>query len=199
MLDLYSGAGGCAYGYAAAGFDVTGVDISPQPHYPFTFMQADALEVLADTAFLAGFDAIHGSPTCQHHARVTAWRGSRDDHPDLLTPTLALLSGTDIPWIVENVPEACPPATAGLHAVWYPVRAERAPASCLHAWQLAAGYVWGRQDAGDLPKDTQQATDFADAYAARQQAYNDGNSGVGSMPNVKDAFDTWRRTGKVAG
>ena len=112
LLDLYSGAGGCGYGYASAGFEVTGVDISPQPHYPFTFMQADALEVLADTAFLAGFDAIHASPTCQHHARVTAWRGSRDDHPDLLTPTLALLAGTDIPWVVENVPEACPPLRA---------------------------------------------------------------------------------------
>jgi hypothetical protein len=106
LLDTYSCAGGAGYGYHLAGFDVTGLDNRPQPHYPFTFIQADALELLADRDFLARFDAIHASPPCQHKARVTAWRGSRDDHPDLLTPTLELLAGTDIPWVVENVPEA---------------------------------------------------------------------------------------------
>ncbi len=109
LLDLYSCAGGCGYGYDRAGFDVTGVDIEPQPHYPFAFIQADALDVLDDAAFLAGFDAIHASPPCQFKARVTAWRGSREDHPDLLTPTLARLARLTVPWIVENVPEACPP------------------------------------------------------------------------------------------
>ena len=53
-----------------------------------------------------GFDAIHASPTCQTRARVTAWRGSRDDHPDTLIPTLARLRGTAVPWVVENVEEA---------------------------------------------------------------------------------------------
>jgi hypothetical protein len=109
LLDLFSCAGGCAMGYHRAGFKVTGVDIRPQPHYPFDFIQADALEVLADKAFLAGFDAIHASPTCQNRARVTEWRGSRENHPDTLTPTLALLGELSIPWVVENVPEACPP------------------------------------------------------------------------------------------
>jgi DNA (cytosine-5)-methyltransferase 1 len=109
LLDTYCCGGGCSKGYHDAGFDVVGVDIEPQPHYPFEFIRADALEVLADHDFLAQFDAIHASPTCQHFSRATAWRGSRDDHPDLLTPTLALLAQTRIPWIVENVPEACPP------------------------------------------------------------------------------------------
>ena len=112
LLDLYSCAGGCGTGYHRAGFEVTGVDNRPMPHYPFTFVQADALEVLADRRFLRQFDAIHASPPCQFKARVTAWRGSREDHPDLLTPTLALLAEVDIPWIVENVPEACPPLRA---------------------------------------------------------------------------------------
>ena len=39
---------------------------------------------------------------------MTGWRGSRDDHPDLLTPTLALLADVQTPWVVENVPEALP-------------------------------------------------------------------------------------------
>jgi hypothetical protein len=32
LLDLFSGAGGCAKGYQEAGFHVTGVDNRPQPH-----------------------------------------------------------------------------------------------------------------------------------------------------------------------
>jgi site-specific DNA-cytosine methylase len=112
LLDLFCGAGGAARGYQMAGFYVTGVDLYPQPRYAGdVFVQADALDVLADRAFLAGFNAVHASPTCQTFARVTAWRGNRGSHPDLLTPTLAALTRVTVPWVVENVPEA---ATAGM-------------------------------------------------------------------------------------
>ena len=101
LLDLFCGAGGAAMGYHRAGFDVVGVDINPQPHYPFTFHQGDAM-----TWPLDGFDAIHASPPCQHYAAVTRWRGSRDDHPDLLPAIRDRLDATGLPWVIENVPGA---------------------------------------------------------------------------------------------
>jgi len=102
LLDLFCGAGGAAMGYHRAGFDVTGVDNRPQPRYPFTFIQADAM-----TFPLDGFDAIHASPPCQAFTQMSArWRGKgtkADIHPDLLTPTLAILRTLGLPYIVENV------------------------------------------------------------------------------------------------
>ena len=117
LLDLFCGAGGAAMGYSRAGFEVVGVDLHPQKNYPFEFHQADAIEVLDrllapayddpdDWLAGAGFDAIHGSPVCLTFARVTAWRGRRENHPDTLRPTLARLPGTGLPWVVENVLEA---------------------------------------------------------------------------------------------
>ena len=106
LLDLFAGAGGAAMGYHLAGFDVLGVDIKPQPSFPFDFIQADALEVLADREFVGGFDALHLSPVCLTFARVTDWRGSRANYPDTLTPSLALLEDIPVPWVVENVTEA---------------------------------------------------------------------------------------------
>lgn len=104
MLDACCGAGGLTAGYQRAGFHVTGVDLHPQPNYcGDAFVRADALDVLADRAWLSTFDAIHASPPCQGYANVTLWRGSHDDHPQLIAPVRDLLNATGLPWVMENV------------------------------------------------------------------------------------------------
>jgi DNA (cytosine-5)-methyltransferase 1 len=99
LLDLFCGAGGAAMGYHRAGFDVVGVDIKPQPHYPFEFHQADAM-----TWPLDGFDAIHASPPCQDHMRG----GSHPVHGTgwMLAAIRAALQRNGAPWVIENVPGA---------------------------------------------------------------------------------------------
>jgi DNA (cytosine-5)-methyltransferase 1 len=104
LLDLFCGAGGAAMGYHRAGFEVVGVDINPQPHYPFEFHQADAL-----TFPLEGFDAIHASPPCQLFSRAKHLRdaqGGKASAVNLIPQTRALLQGTGLPWVIENVPGA---------------------------------------------------------------------------------------------
>jgi DNA (cytosine-5)-methyltransferase 1 len=105
LLDLFCGAGGAAMGYYQAGFDVVGVDINPQPHYPFVFRQAEAM-----TFSLEGFDAIHASPPCQSYTqKQQTWGRARTlfrEHPDLLAPTRARLQDSHLPYIIENVPGA---------------------------------------------------------------------------------------------
>jgi DNA (cytosine-5)-methyltransferase 1 len=100
LLDLFCGAGGAAVGYHRAGFDVVGVDIKPQPRYPFEFYQADAL-----TFDLDGFDAIHASPPCQAYSVANNIHG-RIDHPRLVEPTRERLTASGIPYVIENVPRA---------------------------------------------------------------------------------------------
>lgn len=106
LLDLYCGAGGCSVGYHRAGFEVVGVDIEPQPNYPFEFIQMDAIEFLK-TQDLSEFHVIHASPPCQKFSRVQhlgkARNGSYKEHPDLLTPTRELLKATGKPYVIENV------------------------------------------------------------------------------------------------
>jgi DNA (cytosine-5)-methyltransferase 1 len=108
LLDVYSCAGGAGYGYHLAGWDVVGVDRDPQPNYPFEFIQAGALEVLADADFLAQFDAVHTSPPCQHKALATlSQRLAGAEYPDLIGPTRSLLEANFTgPWVIENVPGA---------------------------------------------------------------------------------------------
>lgn len=104
LLDLFCGAGGCAVGYHRAGFDVTGVDVRPQPRYPFPFVQADALQYLREHG--QNFDAVHASPPCQRYSIATNCRGSANRHPDLAGVTIGLLRSGGRPWVVENVPGA---------------------------------------------------------------------------------------------
>jgi hypothetical protein len=102
-LDLFCGAGGASMGLHQAGFDVTGIDVRPQPRYPFRFIQADAL---LTPVRLEDFDFIWASPPCQAHSLGAVWRGTAGNHPDLIAVTRALLSSASVPWIMENVPQA---------------------------------------------------------------------------------------------
>lgn len=101
---MFCGGGGAGMGYHWAGFEVVGVDIKPQPRYPFEFHQADALEFLQEHH--REFDIFHASPPCQRYSRITRLNGRQEDHPDLLQPTIDLLVKIGKPFIVENVPGA---------------------------------------------------------------------------------------------
>jgi len=109
ILDLFCGAGGAAMGYYRAGFDVVGVDIKPQPRYPFEFVQADALDVLHEVVLWPGpgFDyaAIHASPPCHDWSPLASVTGS-DGTGELLGRTLDHLSHLALPWVVENTSRA---------------------------------------------------------------------------------------------
>lgn len=101
LLDLFCGAGGAAMGYHRAGFDVIGVDIDPQPNYPFEFVQADVLEGLDG---LTQADAIHASPPC--HAYSTASGNAKKagtTYADLIPQTRELLEASGLPYVIENV------------------------------------------------------------------------------------------------
>ncbi len=101
LLDLFCGTGGCARGYADAGFEVVGVDNVPQPHYPYEFICADALDVLCNRALLADFDAIHASPVCKGYTRLNAH--GKERHPKLIPAVRARLQDIGKPYIIENV------------------------------------------------------------------------------------------------
>jgi DNA (cytosine-5)-methyltransferase 1 len=118
LLDLFCGAGGAAMGYHRAGFDVVGVDVADQPHYPFEFHQADAM-----TYPLEGFDAIHASPPCQGYSRMRhlPWLAGKE-YPLLIGPVRDMLEANGVPWVIENVEDAPMPystvlcgRTFGLH------------------------------------------------------------------------------------
>lgn len=104
LLDLFCGAGGSGVGYWQAGFNVIGVDIRPQPRYPFTFVQADALDVLAGqikNLVVKKFAVIHASPPCQAHSDLQ--KQSKIAYPDLIGPTRELLAPLGQPFVIENV------------------------------------------------------------------------------------------------
>jgi DNA (cytosine-5)-methyltransferase 1 len=103
LLDLFCCAGGAAMGYYRAGFtEIVGVDIKPQPRYPFTFVQADALEYVREHGH--EFDAIHASPPCQGYSACANMPGRDMSHyPKLVEPVRDALMETGKPWVIENV------------------------------------------------------------------------------------------------
>lgn len=99
LLDLFSKAGGTSVGYARAGFDVVGVDIEPQPNYPFEFIQADAFSFLLRE--WEHFDAFAGSPPCQHYSNAQRIQGR--EHPDYVGHVRTMFKATGRPYVIENV------------------------------------------------------------------------------------------------
>jgi DNA (cytosine-5)-methyltransferase 1 len=98
-------------GYHRAGYRVIGVDLSPQPHYPFEFMQADMMHVLADLA--AGRPipgkpmpvAIHVSAPCQGYSQMSRCHpGLAGTYAKLVADAKAALIAIGLPWLMENVP-----------------------------------------------------------------------------------------------
>jgi len=100
ILDLFCCAGGAGMGYHQAGFDVVGVDKVRRARYPFTFIQADVLDLTPE--FVASFDAIHASPPCQAHTSMKTMPDARE-HVDLIPQTRAMLRASGRPYVIENV------------------------------------------------------------------------------------------------
>lgn len=89
-------------GYSRAGFtEIVGVDINPQPRYPFDFVCGDALDPFVR---LGDFDLIHASPPCQDYS--LAMRHLSNPQPRLIEPVMSMLEASGRPWVIENVPGA---------------------------------------------------------------------------------------------
>lgn len=116
LLDLFCGAGGASMGYSRAGFEVVGVDIKPQPRYPFEFHQADAMEFPLDQ-----FSAIHASPPCQAYSTLSALTNNK--YPQLVAPIRKRLVSYGIygvPFVIENVEGAPLKAPVTLCGTMFP-------------------------------------------------------------------------------
>jgi DNA (cytosine-5)-methyltransferase 1 len=82
-----------------AGFDVTGLDIEPQPHYPFPFILGDML-----TYAIHGWDAYWASPPCEGYSMAAQqWRKEGREYPMIIPALRQRLYTTGKPYIIENV------------------------------------------------------------------------------------------------
>lgn len=118
-LDLFCGEGGASMGLHLAGFEVTGVDINPQPNYPFKFVQADVMNM-----DLGWADFYWASPPCQPFT-VLGGREDLSKYPDLIDKTRQLLESTGKPWVMENVVGAPLRADLTLCANYFGLRSYR--------------------------------------------------------------------------
>lgn len=113
VLDCCCCAGGATRGYQNAGFRTLGVDVVPRPNYcGDVFLQADALEVLADLARWGALrhygrpDLIHMSWPCQERCTLTQGtnlaNGWGREHPQLVPEGRRLAAATGIPYVIEQ-------------------------------------------------------------------------------------------------
>lgn len=101
ILDLFSGAGGSAFGLHQAFPDaeIVGVDIMPQPRYPFRHVVVDAMQFP-----LEGYDFVWASPPCQGYSIMHNLPWLRDrEYPMLVEPIRARLKAWGGLYVIENV------------------------------------------------------------------------------------------------
>ena len=94
---------------------IVGVDINPQVRYPFTFIQGDAVSMLANFSRASNIfdeyepDFIWASPPCKRFTSLNNRFSHKfktqpeKAHPDFITPTRKLLQHYGIPYVIENV------------------------------------------------------------------------------------------------
>jgi len=97
-IDLFCGVGGVSVGLFNAGFDVVGVDVEPQPNYPFEFIQKSVFDL--DESFFKDADLIHASPPCQGYIYANR---KKENYLRLVEPVREILEKTGKPYIIENV------------------------------------------------------------------------------------------------
>jgi len=105
VLDLFCGSGGAAKGLEKYADSILGIDLNPQPYYPYDFIQCDIFNLPDE--FFQEFDFIWSSPPCQAYSIGTKWnRNLGYEYPDLVAQTRELLDKTGLPYVIENVPGA---------------------------------------------------------------------------------------------
>lgn len=110
LLDLCCGSGGWAAGFLAAGWDVTGVDVIPQPLYPGTVLLADVRELAEQITardYLRGFSLVVASPPCEafsrHDQPWTRKRNPPDPDKSIWHACESIGASLAVPFILENV------------------------------------------------------------------------------------------------
>ena len=153
-------------GYSRVGFTITGVDIKTQKHYPFEFVQGDALEYLAEHGH--EFDVIHASPPCQGYSimRNLPWLRHKE-YQLLIHPTRVLLEASGREWVIENVMGAKLPAgwlcgnMFGLpffrHRYFEASRLLLMPAHVQHRQTIRAGRMLGNRAAAIVYSEAEDA------------------------------------------
>lgn len=160
---------------------MVGVDLAPQPNFPYEFHQADAFEVLG-TWDLSRFDAIHASPPCQGFSQLSVARGDGTHlkYPNLIPQTRAALIATGKPYVIENIERRAPMAEDSI---------------LLCGTNFNERYMWHRKFECSFPVEQpacnhDPATTYASPFA--MPPYNRIKRDFGPTPNPESRFHLWR-------